>query len=139
MIAGTVSLRRRRMWRRLEERATRAHDRDLLQKMRELVATEPTVIDATGSWMPGALSLQLSGWRLLLGGVAPSAAWNVLTMAVSPASLRLLKGGRYGKLWWIAVGQEEEQVVVATHLQIRTDPGRPTRSALDLPVLSGAH
>ena len=133
------SLLGRRTWRRLERRAVRGHDRYLLRRLRELSASKPSVLDATGSWMPGALSLQLSGHRLLMGGVAPSAVWSVLARAHSPTPVRLLRGGRYGKLWWIAVGGDEEQVVLARHLQLLDDPGRPERGLLDLPVLSGAY
>ena len=129
----------KRVWHRLEKSAVRSHERDLLRRLRALTAERPVVLDATGSWAPGALSLQLSGRRLLLGGVDPSAAWAVLAMAYSPPALQVVKGGRYGKLWWVAVAtRHEEQVVLATHFQLLRDPGRPQESELDLPVLSGA-
>lgn len=139
MTALAPSLLGRRTWRRLERRATRGHERYLLQTLRELSSSRPVVLGATGSWMPGALSLQLAGRRLVLGGVSPSALRSALAMAHCPAPTFLLRGGRYGKLWWVTVGGDEEQVVLATHLQLLNDPGRPPRGKFDLPVLSGAY
>lgn len=139
MTARAASILGKRAWRRLERAAVRGHERDLLRTVRDLSAARPAVLGATGSWMPGALSLQVSGRRVLLGGVAPSAAWSVLAMAWSPVPLRLFNAGRYGKLWWIALGGQGEQLVLATHLRVVNDPGRPARSKLGLPVLSGAH
>lgn len=133
------SLLGRRTWRRLERNATRGHERYLLDTLRELSAARPPVLGATGSWMPGALSLQLAGRRLLLGGVAPSAVWSALAMAHSPTPMSLIRGSRYGKLWWVTVAGDEEQLVLATHLQLLNDPGRPPRAKVDLPVLSGAY
>lgn len=139
MTARPASFLGKRAWQRLERAALRGHDRDLLRTVRDLSVARPEVLDATGSWMPGALSLQLSGRRVLLGGVVPSPAWSALAMAWSPVPLRLVKAGRYGKLWWIALSGQGEQLVLATHLRVVNDPGRPERSKLGLPVLSGAH
>ncbi len=139
MTARAASNLGERTWRRIERAAVRGYERDLLRTVRDLSAARPAVLDATGSWMPGALSLQLSGRRVLLGGVAPSAAWSVLAMAWSSVPLRLVNAGRYGKLWWIALGGQEQQVILATHLRVVNDPGRPGRSKRGLPVLSGAH
>lgn len=127
----------RRAWRRLERRAVRGHERDLQRHVRELADSRPAVLHADAWSTSGVVSLQLSGHRLLLGGVSPSRAWDLLAMTIS-TPLELTKAGRYGPFWWIAVGGEEEQVVVGTHLRLHHDPGRPHKTQLGLPVLSGA-
>jgi hypothetical protein len=125
-------------WRRLERDAVRGHTRDLQHHLRELADRRPAVLDTDASWVTGIMSLQLSGHRLVLGGVAASTAWDVLAMTLSPTRLELTKAGRYGPFWWIAIGGEAERVVLATHLQLRHDPGREREAERNLPVLSGA-
>ena len=128
----------RRAWRRLERHALRNHDRALRHHLGELARRRPVVHHADASWISGTVALHLSGHRLLLGGVAPSTVWDVLALTISPAPIELTRAGRYGPYWWIAVGGDEEQVILARHLQLIHDPGRSDRSELDLPVLSGA-
>lgn len=129
----------RRVWRRLERRALRGHDRDLQRHLRDLAGHRPAVLDTDASWMSGVVSLQLSGHRLVLGGVAASTAWDVLAMTLSPTSLRLTKAGRYGPFWWIAVKAAEERVILATHLQLHHDRGLAQQTKRDLPILSDAY
>jgi hypothetical protein len=132
----------RRTWRRLERGALRGHDRDLQRHLRELAERRPAVLSADGSWMSGVMSLQLSGHRLMLGGVHPSMAWDVRALSLSPDPIKLTRAGRYGPFWWIALASEEaaerERVVLATHLQLRHDPGPSQETEVHLPVLSGA-
>jgi hypothetical protein len=141
-LTSTSSFLSRRVWRRLERSALRGHDRDLLGHLRELAARRPAVFDTDGSWMSGVMALQLSGHRLVLGGVHPSTAWDVFALALSPAPLELTQAGRYGPFWWIGLtgtGEgREEKVVLATHLHLRHDPGRSQQAEVHLPVLSGA-
>jgi hypothetical protein len=113
----------RRAWRRLERNAVRCHERELLEKLRILSAARQTVEDAVPAVDLRSLSFRLAGRRLILGGVSPAAAGETLEMA-SRGRLRLLGCGRYGRYWWVALGDEDHQVTLASHLQLLGEPGR---------------
>lgn len=134
----TSTLLSRRVWRRLERNALRGHDRDLQRHLRELARARPSVLDTEASSTTGVVSLQLSGHRLVLGGVKPSTARDIMAMAHSPAPLELRDSGRYGPFWWIAMAGGADHMILATHVRLIHDRGRSRRTELDLPVLSGA-
>jgi hypothetical protein len=118
--------------------ARRAVERDLSDHLEELAATQPVVAASEAAWMSGVVALQLPGHQLVLGGVRPLMAWDVLAMTYSPVPPVLAGAGRYGKLWWVTIRGETEQVVLASHLQLTHDGGRAGLTETELPILSGA-
>jgi hypothetical protein len=111
---------------------------DLQAHLQELAAARPVVISGDAAWMSGVVSLQLSGHQLALGGVAPLVAWDILAQTFSATSPVLTAAGRYGKLWWVEIQGESRQVVLARHLRLHHDRGRPEESEVEHPILSGA-
>ncbi|HMC39978.1 MAG TPA: hypothetical protein VKI19_09975 [Acidimicrobiales bacterium] len=128
----------RRAWRRLERRGLRAHQRDVHEHLHELAGMQPAVVHGDASWTSGVVSLQMSGHQLVLAGVRPGTAWDVVAMTMSSTPPALTGAGRYGPFWWVVLRGEEEHVVLATHLQLRHDPGRAQEAEVHHPVLSGA-
>jgi hypothetical protein len=118
--------------------AGRAVERDLGDHLHELAATQPVVAAGEAAWMSGVVALQLPGHQLVLGGVRPLVAWDVLAMTYSPVPPVLAGAGRYGKLWWVTIRGEDEQTVLASQLRLTHDGGRADRTDTELPILSGA-
>lgn len=144
----------RRDWRRLEREALEGHRSDLLLELNRLAQQRAVVLGAAGSLASGVISLELaghrpegalddtlgtlSGWRLSIGGIAPSVARAIIERARSGGRVEVRATGRYKRFWWIDLGGDREQMILASHVRLSHDPGRPHHSASDHPVLSGA-
>ncbi len=116
----------RRTWRRMERSAVRDHERDLMDRLHKLVGH--VLEHAMASADMRALSFRFSGRLLLLGGVSPATASEVLNLA-SRSPLHLLDCGRYGPFWWVSVGDGDRRVTLASHLQLLSDRGRSAPGA----------
>ncbi|MDA8045766.1 MAG: hypothetical protein M0Z30_11105 [Actinomycetota bacterium] len=126
-MARPQALLSRRTWRRLERNSVRDHEQYLLARLRHLAGHRQAVESVRGSPARRSVSLLMAGYRLVLGGVAPATARELILMA-ERGDLQLISCGRYGRFWWIAVGNDERQVTLASHVQLLDDGGRPERA-----------
>jgi hypothetical protein len=134
MARATPLLLGRRAWRRIEAAAVRGHEKDLLQRLRELAARPTDLLAADGVPAHGTLALQLPGRRLVLGGVSTAVADQVVR-GTGPGRFGLTACGRYGRYWWLRLEGGEQLTVLATHVRLTDDPGRrwPTDEAAPVP------
>ena len=93
-----------RVWRRLERRAVRDHERYLEQHLIELAEKRTTVMGPVASPAGNVIQLQVSDHLLVLGGVSAGTVARVLGRVASGQPLHLVRSGRYGPHWWIAIG-----------------------------------
>ena len=117
--------RSRLWWRRLERRARRSFDRDLLAALRQLaLENAPVVAAETPSSKARVVRLRLPGLTLAFAGVHPAVGERLTEAAAAGRTLRLVTAGRYGRLWWIAFSDGgAETVVAASHLRLTGDGG----------------
>jgi hypothetical protein len=104
----------RRWWRRLERKALAAHERDLLGAVQQLAQDRVhCLVAAEQADNPAdVLRLLLSRQSLSLAEVMPARRRALQAMQAS-GPLRIAGGGRYGRLWWIALSNGLVQTVVA--------------------------
>jgi hypothetical protein len=104
----------RRWWRRLERSAIAAHERDLLAALRRLAEQRAPcfVLTECPDNPAGVLGLMLLQQRLSLAEVQPAGRRALQAMQIG-GPLQITGGGRYGRLWWIAVSNGLVHTVVA--------------------------
>jgi hypothetical protein len=121
-----------REWRRMERRAVKGHERDLLAALDELSSGRPEVtgIDVD----PGSgrtVTLGLGRQQLVLGPLSPSSAAVVSRVRRDAAVVGLDAVGRYGPFWWIRLSTGCRPVTLLGLLRWGRHPahprGRPAR------------
>jgi hypothetical protein len=134
MARATPVLLGRRAWRRIESAAVRGHEKDLLERLRELATVPTELLAADGAPAHGTLALQLPGRRVVLGGVSTGVVDQVLR-GTRPGRFGLTACGRYGRYWWLRLEGGDRLTVLATHVRLTDDPGRrrPTDDAAPVP------
>ncbi len=108
-------------WRRLERRARREFDRELLAALRELAEARTPVVGVVTDPV-GAARFTLPGRTLTLARVDVRAAEPLSRQLLAGSPLRVSTAGRYGRLWWVAVWDGESETVLAG-LHVRLSHG----------------
>jgi hypothetical protein len=115
----------RQWWRRLERKAIAAYERDLLVELQQLAEERAhCLVLAEGADNPaGVLRLLLQQQRLSMAEVLPSRRRALQAMQAG-GPLQLTGGGRYGRLWWIALSNGLVHMVVAgSQVRLSGDAG----------------
>jgi hypothetical protein len=117
MTTRETTHRAERSWRRIERRAVRHHERDVLRTLCALsVAHTPVLtIEVEDGRVGSILGLSLPDHRLVMAPIAPGVArrlgriGSALNAHATPA---LRASGRYGPQWWLAVAWGAHTVTV---------------------------
>ena len=116
----SLTRRDRRAWRRAERHVVAQHQNAVAIRLCHL-ATRRLPVQTTSvlAERSAIVGLTLPGWRIFLTGVAVQPRISLLAAAESQR-LQLLGGGRYGRFWWLCVGDSrgERVVLLGSHLRL---------------------
>jgi hypothetical protein len=108
----------RRLWRRLERRAVRGHQREVTSRLNTLVGSHLEATETVHGVIPG-LWIDLPDWRIVLLGVTLRIATDLEYVALVHAPLSLEGVGRYGPFWWLRVTSGMQHLtMLGTHIAV---------------------